>query len=93
MVFECNRLTNTTEITHVSEPTTCKYEIEMKTPLACENEDLVYSMRVYGHLNDELKLKWNHIYSEFKMGVITQKVSVPYTISAFDFLHKININF
>jgi hypothetical protein len=45
----------------------------MKTPLACEHE-MVYSMNVYAHLNQELKGKWNKVLSEFKDGIITEKV-------------------
>ena len=75
VILNCNRLTNTTEITHVSEPTTCRYEIEMKTPLACEH-DLIYSMNVYTHLNQDLKSKWNHVLSDFMNGIITQKVNI-----------------
>ena len=49
----------------------------MKTPLACEHE-LVYSMNVYAHLNQDLKSKWNYVLSDFKNGIITEKVNLFY---------------
>lgn len=59
------------EILNVSEPTRCKYELDFQTPAACYNN----SMFVYPWLPSDLQRQWNRVYSEFKAGIITQKVS------------------
>jgi N-acetylglucosamine-1-phosphate transferase, gamma subunit len=70
-----NETTTTPQIFKVNEPTTCKYEIEMYTQLACEQDDQ-YTMFVYPHLpNLELKLKMNAIYTDYyKLNLITDKM-------------------
>lgn len=76
--FECNQNETKTEIDKVSEPSTCKYEVILKTYLACNktvgSEDEM-SMNVYPYLNTSLKSEWDNAYSDFVNNLITEKVS------------------
>lgn len=81
VILVCNSASSLTEILRVSEPNTCKYEIELSSPFACETsnfiddtDDYIWSMNVYPHMNTSLKLKWDQIYSEHTNGFITDKV-------------------
>lgn len=77
-------LSNQTEIVRTSEPAICKYEIDFRTPYACEHsnvtssqdddDDFVYTLKVYPHLSEELKRKYNLVYSDYLNGLITAKM-------------------
>lgn len=77
--FSCNSELQETQVETVSEPTTCNYVIVLSTPLACESldstdQEISYSMNVYPSLNESLRADWDRVYSEFKSGIITEKV-------------------
>jgi hypothetical protein len=72
--LNCNQENDLTQITSVSEPTTCSYEIIMESPLACNKPEENLSMNVYPFLDKSMQIKWDVLYSEFKSGFITEKV-------------------
>ena len=78
--FDCNSENDSTEIVDVSEPTTCLYEIHMRSPLACEKLDEDYTMKVYPILKQELQLQWDLVFSQFKNGLITEKVRFTFIL-------------
>ncbi|XP_071963826.1 N-acetylglucosamine-1-phosphotransferase subunit gamma-like isoform X2 [Antedon mediterranea] len=57
------------EVTAVSEPVTCKYQMEFKTPLVCHN----HSLLVYPTLSVELRNKWNELEGQLLEEDITQQ--------------------
>ena len=73
--FICNKSSNSV-IKNITEPETCSYEVNLETPLACEDLSLGYTMHVYPVLSTDLKSEWNSIYSDFKNGIITEKVVI-----------------
>lgn len=64
------RCGNKTEVLSANEPRMCDYEIELSTPLVCNNKSLL----VYPSLNESLRQEWDIIYSDFKNEIITEKV-------------------
>ena len=60
------------QIEQVSEPSTCNYELQLKTVLVCDNQ----TMSVYPYLNETLKSEWDTAFSELKANLITQKVNL-----------------
>jgi len=65
---------DTTMIQNITEASTCSYEIDLVTPLACEEHDLGYTMKVYPLLDAELQIEMNQIYENFSKNLITKKV-------------------
>jgi hypothetical protein len=64
---------NDTQLGHieqVSEPSTCSYEIHLKTVLVCDNQ----TMSVYPYLNKAAKSEWDRAFSELNANLITKKV-------------------
>ncbi|CAF0873191.1 unnamed protein product [Brachionus calyciflorus] len=72
--FECNQSEINNQISEISEPSTCKYEIKFKTSLVCEQNYDTFTWNVYAYLNDSLKLEWNHLFTNLKDGLITEKM-------------------
>lgn len=71
--LECNSNSSETEISEIKEPDTCKYEISLRTPIVCEYNS--NALKVYPYLNETLKSEWDHVYTEFKNNLITEKAS------------------
>lgn len=67
IVFKCG---NKTEISNVTEPRKCHYELTLLTPLVCHP----HSMLVYPTLSEELRKQWDLIETRLKNEEITQKV-------------------
>lgn len=73
--LNCNDQNEQTEIQNVDEPSICSYEINMRSPLACERSDLGYTMKVFPVLTSELQIEWNKAFSDFVYKFISGDVS------------------
>lgn len=71
----CNHDSEVTKVIHTSEPSTCKYEVKLSTPLACENEQThEQTLLVYPYLSKSMQDQWDRTLTEFKNNLITEKV-------------------
>ena len=75
--LKCVQNSNSTEIVEVSEPSTCKYEMVLQTPLACEYtpEYGHLTLNVYPYMNRILQIEWDSAKFELDNGIITENVS------------------
>ncbi|XP_066292316.1 N-acetylglucosamine-1-phosphotransferase subunit gamma-like isoform X1 [Branchiostoma lanceolatum] len=64
--FRCG---NKNQVMNVTEPTTCNYMLEFKTPLVCHP----HVMLVYPTLSEDLQLQWDQVEQELYEEQITQK--------------------
>ena len=55
----------------VKEPKQCFYEAKFETPLVCGSNSMVVYPRLPIHLQD----KWDKVYTDYKAGIFTEKVS------------------
>uniref|UniRef100_A0A1A8DBH8 N-acetylglucosamine-1-phosphate transferase, gamma subunit n=1 Tax=Nothobranchius kadleci TaxID=1051664 RepID=A0A1A8DBH8_NOTKA len=60
---------NTTKLSHVSEPSTCVYSLTFETPLVCHP----HSLLVYPTLNNELQKEWDETEQARYDGLITEQ--------------------
>lgn len=74
--FICTNKSTIAEVKNITEPETCSYEVNLETPLACEDSSRGYTMHVYPMLSTDFQLEWNSIYSDFKNMIATKKVIV-----------------
>jgi len=83
--LNCNDQNNETEIQNVNEPKICSYEINMRSPLACEKTDLGYTMKVFSVLSPGLQVEWNRAFSDLVYKFINE--DVYFMISKWEFLN------